>query len=257
MTYTPLEELLHSCINFRLSNRSKTKIDGINVLLQEFHQIVAQIEKIAAFRQDFAASAIIPRFARPVFPVFPASLRLSSPFPAFLSFTLISSPFLVFSLFPLLSSPFPAFLAVFPASLRLSLPFPAFLSFPRIFSLFPIFPIFSPYFHLPSPFLTFYLLSSPFLAFPRLHVDPSPPTADPNPFAMPMRLMRTPLFAVSALFLCLLLRSRPLALSTFGAFALSISPRPDSIHPLTAFQACAIVINVYLIQLICIGLFLL
>ncbi|WP_407055986.1 hypothetical protein [Paenibacillus dendritiformis] len=68
VTCTPLQEFLQNCINFSLFNRSKTKIDENNVVLQEFHQIAPRITKIAVLTQDFTASSIFYRFARRRFP---------------------------------------------------------------------------------------------------------------------------------------------------------------------------------------------
>ncbi|CAH8772699.1 hypothetical protein [Paenibacillus dendritiformis] len=68
VTCTPLQEFLQNGINFRLFNRSKTKSDENNVLLQELHQIAPQITKIAVLTQDFTASSIFCRFARRRFP---------------------------------------------------------------------------------------------------------------------------------------------------------------------------------------------
>ncbi|TDL55477.1 hypothetical protein E2R60_07925 [Paenibacillus dendritiformis] len=194
MTYNPLEELLHSCINFRLSNRLKTKIDGNNVLLQEFHHIAAKIAKIAAFTQDFAAFPIIPACPLPRCPR--RTFAFSRFPPSILAFSRLSR----FSLF----SPFLAFPLLLPLSLvfsRLSSPFLAFL-----------------YFILFLPFLSFSRIYSPFLAFPLLFSPPHSlltrrPQPPPQSVCNAYEIYEPPFFTVSTLFLCLFLRYPQICIS--------------------------------------------
>ncbi|WP_374017307.1 hypothetical protein ABU162_24550 [Paenibacillus thiaminolyticus] len=59
-TFIPLEEFLQNSINFSHPNGLKAKIGENDVLLQESHQIAAQIAKNPAFTQAFDSSREIP-----------------------------------------------------------------------------------------------------------------------------------------------------------------------------------------------------